>query len=356
MKKSILYIFILGLLYGCSNSDVTENSITNNNSKGISFKVGVNNTTNNAPSRAGGSNVIPTGETMRIVMEIFIKGSSECINHQERTTTNNDVYTTGFNFEDVKIPPSNDYIAVCWADFGSAYYNADNLQDIEQLYANKTSAQNDAEDAYSDTITFKIDADGNANKTLALTLKRTLNKVWFQRVRLNDAKDSYNGDEYANFIRYTYYYNYRSFVSTSSFNIIYDKAYTHYNALLQQIIRKDDAGYYRITSRNIFGPADETDTFSFYDYLLADNLGSYSVNCHIRYGGTIGDDNVNNTNGDYGILKAGSNFYSDINIVFPAPNKSISIKKADDDTSVLDLYYRRISTLKGNDQNNPWLY
>jgi len=349
MKTNLLYIFILCLFVGCSQNESVDNNNSGTKNKAFTFNVGVNASvgTNNTASRAGGDNTIPLGATMRFVIEVFVKGSTNCILHQVRTTQNNAVYTTGFNFADVRLPIGNEYTAICWADFGDSYYNADNLQNISQIYG-ITSSQNNAEDAYGGMIEFSIDKDGVVNKALGVTLKRVLNKIHFNRVILNEA--TYTNDVAHS--RYTY--NYTLPYGGASINIIYNKVYTHYNAYTQKVIHSDDANYFRTISFNI--PVSSASNISFYDYLFGDTDGNYSVNCWIRYNG-FGSDGEN-VNHDYGILKDGINLYSPINILFPSVNKCMEIKKVDDDVTPLNLYYRRISTLNGYDgyPGNLWTY
>lgn len=350
MKTNLLYIFILCLFVGCSQNESVDNNNAGTKSKAFTFNVGISTSvgTNGTASRAGGDNTIPSGATMRFVLEVFVKGSTNCILHQVRTTQDNAVYTTGFNFADVRLPIGNEYTAICWADFGGDYYNADNLQDINQIY-DRISIQNNAEDAYGGMIEFSIDKDGVVNKTLGVTLKRVLNKIHFNRVILNEA--TYTEDE----VNSKYDYNYTLPYDGTSINIMYDKVYTHYNAYTQKVIHSDDVNYYRTMSFYI--PVSSVSNISFYDYLFGDTDGNYSVNCWIRYNG-FGYDSEN-ANHYYGILVTGNNIYSPINILFPSVNKCMEIKKADDDVTPLNLYYRRISTLNGYagySLRNPWTY
>jgi len=348
MKTNLLYIFILCLFVGCSQNESVDNNNSGTKNKAFTFNVGVNASvgTNNTASRAGGDNTIPLGATMRFVIEVFVKGSTNCILHQVRTTQNNAVYTTGFNFADVRLPIGNEYTAICWADFGDSYYNADNLQNISQIYG-ITSSQNNAEDAYGGMIEFSIDKDGVVNKALGVTLKRVLNKIHFNRVILNEAHYVAEPESLK------YVYSYVLPISGETINIMYDKVYTHYNAYTQKVIHSDDTNYFRTISFNI--PVSSASNISFYDYLFGDTDGNYSVNCWIRYNGSGYDSE--NVNHDYGILKDGSNLYSPINILFPSVNKCMEIKKAGSDVTPLNLYYRRISTLNGSDYpGNPWTY
>ena len=323
MKKVLIYIIGLFLITGCSQNDniLKEDGGQDNT---VDVHVGIEAT------RAGGSNAIPTGCTMRIIMEVYKAGQTDCVLRTVRTTTDNAVYTTGFTMKDIQLASGNSYYAVLWADFGDTYYNAASLKDIAQLSVGKDSKQDDAEDAYSATFSFAIDKDGTPDKTLSVSLTRALNKVVFNKVQIQEAV--FAAEDYT-------LLSFKQLTAPATVNILYDKLYTHFNAYTQKLIQSDADGYSRTTSRNIRVTTNE---FSVYDYVFGDVDSDYDVNVRFHFVPDVYPTletgqryDPTNTDKVYAVPVEGTTLAQPMLVPLVMRNNQINVSKKDDAPLVL---------------------
>jgi hypothetical protein len=329
MKKVLIYIIGLFLITGCSQNDniLKEDGGQDNT---VDVHVGIEAT------RAGGSNAIPTGCTMRIIMEVYKAGQTDCVLRTVRTTTDNAVYTTGFTMKDIQLASGNSYYAVLWADFGNTYYNAASLKDIAQLSVGKDSKQDDAEDAYSATFSFAIDKDGTPDKKLSVSLTRALNKVVFNKVQIQEAVMEQTVTATPRFKEF------KTLSCEGTVNIIYDKIYTHFNAYTQKLIQSDAEGYTRAVSRNI--SVESGESFTVYDYVLGDDSFDYNVNAKMRF---VADsypalsDGLSyefTTNHIYGLPVKDTSDVQPMRVPLMMRNEKINVGKKDDAALVLKCH------------------
>ncbi len=115
-----------------------------------------------------------TGETVRVIFEVYYKGETNADLRQVKYLTEGELQA---NF-DVRLVPGRDYTFVAWADMvdgvnaGDKYYNTSNLKNVT-LESNWT-AMNECRDAFTAT---KLVEDFQSTSTIELKLVRPFAKL-----------------------------------------------------------------------------------------------------------------------------------------------------------------------------------
>ena len=214
-----------------------------------------------------------TGETVRVIFEVYYEGETNADLRQVKYLADGELQT---NF-DVRLVPGRNYTFVAWADMvdgvdaGDKYYNTENLKNVT-LKTNWT-AMNESRDAFTAT---KLVEDFQSTSTIELKLVRPFAKLRIVTTDMEQLNDL-------------------GIVPTNATITYVSKHYNAFNAFAGQVI--GDSKNRDITHANFAIISYGEDALNkdanktlFTDYFFAaeDDVVKFTLNVYDQYGEEIG--------------------------------------------------------------------